>query len=102
MHGLQPGFVSEYRYKERWGDMNVPRRYWEDWALGIWVSDVRTAGRQQWLTPSQMCLLEESQFSFKVSGVCKCLLHLKEHNVVRGTFCRNEMMSLRLAKLLIL
>ena len=70
MHGLQPGSVFDGRYKERWGDMNVPRRYWEDWALGIWVSDVRTAGRQQWLTPSQMCLLEESQFSFKVSGVC--------------------------------
>ena len=102
MHGLQPGFVSEYRYKERWGDMNVPRRYWEDWALGIWVSDVRTAGRQQWLTPSQMCLLEESQFSFKVSGVCECLLHLREHNVVREAFCKGEMMSLRLAKLLIL
>ena len=50
----------------------MPRRYWEDWALGIWVADVRNAGRQQWLTPSQMCLLEESQFPFKVYGVCEC------------------------------
>lgn len=74
MPALQLSFSLNHRYEERWGDMNVPARFWEDWALGIWVADVRAAGRQQWLTPTQMRLLEESQFPFKVSGVRHQLL----------------------------
>ena len=57
------------RYKERWGDMNVPRRFWEDWALGIWVTDLRAASRQQWLNPTQARCLREIDFPITVSGV---------------------------------
>ena len=59
------------RYQERWGDMNVPRRFWEDWALGIWVSDVRAASRQQWLNPTQTRSLQDMHFPFKASAVSK-------------------------------
>lgn len=58
-----------HRYQERWGDMNVPRRFWEDWALGIWVSDVRAASGRQWLNPTQTQSLEDLRFPFKVPGV---------------------------------
>ena len=59
------------RYKERWGDMDVPRRFWEDWALGIWVSDVRAAIRQQWLNPTQTRSMQDMHFPFKTSVVSK-------------------------------
>lgn len=49
--------------------MNVPKRFWEDWALGIWVADVRAAAARQWLNPTQMRLLGDIHFPIKTSGV---------------------------------
>ena len=80
------------RYKERWGDLNVPRRFWEDWALGIWVSDVRAASRQQWLSPTQTRCLQDMHFSFKLSGVSRLVaggaevlsMHVNLHAEVLG------------------
>lgn len=48
---------------------------------------------------SQMCLLEDIQFSFQVSRVCECLLHLREHIVVREHLWKGTIISLTLTKL---
>lgn len=61
--------------------MNVPRRFWEDWALGLWVSDVRAASRQQWLNPTQTRSLQDMHFPFKASAVqrrtCMSTVHAR-------------------------
>ena len=59
--------------------MHVPKRYWEDWALGIWVSDVRTASHKQWLNRTQTQSLQNVEFPFKVPGV--------SYTSIRGATC---------------
>ena len=84
---LRP-FTSIDRYKERWGDMNVPKRFWEDWALGIWVADVRAAAARQWLNPTQKRLLGDIHFPIKASGVSEIIsLSFSAHVIRKG--CSN-------------
>ena len=84
---LRP-FTSVDRYKERWGDMNVPKRFWEDWALGIWVADVRAAAARQWLNPTQKRLLGDIHFPIKASGVSENIsLSCGAHVIRKG--CSN-------------
>jgi hypothetical protein len=63
------------RYKEEWRDCLVPRRYWEDWKLGVWVADARTAFKEKRLSPGQMKALEDVQFQWNVHAVSLCLVH---------------------------
>ncbi len=47
----------------------MPKRFWEDWRLGVWCADARQAYKEKRLTPGQIEALNDLDFPWKVSVV---------------------------------
>lgn len=64
------GVVQELEaYKQVFGDCLVPRKFWDNPALGEWCTLMRVKAREQSLSQQQIAALEAVEFPWKADGV---------------------------------
>jgi Helicase associated domain len=64
-----PMLAELTRYKERFGDCNVPKRWSENPVLGIWVSTQRARNKEEQISADQKALLDELGFVWDIKDV---------------------------------